>query len=195
MRTRKKFLAEKMGYFPPKGFRAIEAPQDVRLVARPPFVAGSAKPTAAQRAGLAYERKACAFLHDQCDSGAFGPGWVGIRGPWLQYRRPTSKNGYGYAQPDMLLLNPAQGKLLIVEIKLRLCVEAWWQLMRCYRPLLQELFPSHLWVIGQVAVTANSAPINTPTPLVYARTPVTYAGGADSVGLFVLEQSRAAKYA
>jgi hypothetical protein len=94
-----------------------------------PHPAVRSRPSAAQKAGLRYERKAKAYL------ASLYPGFVS--GPWLSYRR-MADHQKRFCQPDGYVFEADSGLLTIFEIKLRWCAEAANQL-RLYRACLASL--------------------------------------------------------
>lgn len=85
------------------------------------------------RRGLAYERKVARrfkhWLDSQVLSGEL------IHGQWYSF---TDANGHGYAQSDILLIQPEQ--VLLVECKLTQSRDAIPQLLGLYLPLVK-----HIW--------------------------------------------------
>lgn len=99
-----------------------------------PFGLHTAPPqTAAQAAGLRYERKANGRLT------AMYPLYGGAQ--WINFRMKNSSR-LRWAQPDGMLLNFSTGLLTIIEIKIRHTESAWWSLRYLYEPLCEKLFPS-----------------------------------------------------
>lgn len=111
---------------PPRGFKPIKGePKNVSFSRfKPPKSSGT---TAAQKAGLRYEKRVVEALVDR-----FGPAL------WTQKAISFSDNsGLRAAIPDALIR--MGDDLAIVEVKYSHCELAWWQLRKLYEPLLQRL--------------------------------------------------------
>lgn len=48
-----------------------------------------------------------------------------------------------WCQPDGLLIDPWEGKIILVEVKYQHTPDAWWQLRRLYGPVVEYLFPNY----------------------------------------------------
>src|SRR3990172_5908545 len=124
--------------------QVLVEPSDVSWAAfasrAPAFTYRRRKPTAAQLAGLRFEREALSFL---C---SVYPGFFVPR-PWFRYM-VTGENELRWCQPDGLLFSPRSGVLTIVEIKIRHTNDAWQKLSGLYASVVQALFPSQLWQVA-----------------------------------------------
>ena len=118
----------------------------------------------AKAAGLRYQDRVNLQLEKDCLSNKNGYGWAYIAGPWIKY---FDGNRNRHAQPDGLLLNLLQGRVIIVEIKHTYCAKAWWQLCAQYAPLIARLFPATLWEYSLLAIANSVSPQPTPTPGCY----------------------------
>lgn len=115
---------------PPSWFRGVEGVLSARPVSGGPFggtptrrLSGSA----AQKAGIRYERKALKYLASQFPTFR--------QQPWLEF---FAKGGKRMCQPDGLLL---MGDFVaIFEIKVRFTNTAWWQLRKLYEPVVRAAF-------------------------------------------------------
>lgn len=107
----------------------------VRLqLATPSFVlAARQRKSAAQNAGLIYERKLHKHLQEMY------PSWY-LPSPWFAYSRRSSPTVTNYAQTDGLLIMPRQGRIYIIEAKKRHCAESYFQLVDKYLPLVSRTF-------------------------------------------------------
>lgn len=88
------------------------------------------KKTAAQKAGLAYERavlKKLGKLHTKVEVG-----------PWLYYKSPQKS---GICQPDGLVWLP-RNRLCVVEVKLSWKAPARQKLLEFYGPIVQAIYPA-----------------------------------------------------
>src|SRR3990172_6407776 len=103
----------------------------------PAFTYRKRKPTAAQLAGLRFEKEALSFL---CSSfpGLFVPR------PWFRYM-VTGENDLRWCQPDGLLFSPRTGLITIIEVKIRHTNDAWQKLSGLYASVVSTLFPAQLW--------------------------------------------------
>lgn len=113
----------------PKGFRFAEGvlaawPSDAGPFGRTPRISGSP----AQRAGLRYERKAQKYL-----ASLFGASYQ--PSPWFKF--DTMLQGLRWCQPDGIVYDDKRSACLLIEIKTRSCIEAWWQLHRLYEPVVR----------------------------------------------------------
>lgn len=68
-----------------------------------------------------------------------------LPGPWIYF--VDSQKRLRYCQPDGLLFDFEKGRITICEVKLRHTQQAWYQLYDIYKPLIQHMFPGHLWSI------------------------------------------------
>lgn len=85
--------------------------------------------------GIRYERKVHEYL-----SSLYGDRY--IASPWLRF---YTGGAWRWCQPDGLLLDPARGRLTIVEVKYQHTSDAWWQIRKLYQPVLEAIFPPALW--------------------------------------------------
>lgn len=79
-------------------------------------------------------------------------GYEYVPSPWFKYTVANSPRVVNYAQPDGLLIQPRRGTVTIVEIKYNHCAESYFQLVDKYLPLVEALFPKHLWEVPLVEV-------------------------------------------
>lgn len=84
--------------------------------------------SAAQKAGLRYEKKVKAFLER-----SFGP--LFISGPWFEFVDQSERR---WCQPDGIVVE--ESLITIVEIKYSWCALAWWQLVRLYAPVVGRAY-------------------------------------------------------
>lgn len=68
-----------------------------------------------------------------------------LPGPWIYFCGADGR--LRYCQPDGILFDFQRGRIIICEIKLRHTPQAWYQLYEVYKPVLQKMFPGHLWSI------------------------------------------------
>jgi hypothetical protein len=85
--------------------------------------------------GIRYERKVHEYLE-------FRYGELYVASPWLRF---LSDGKWRWCQPDGLLFQPETGRIIVVECKYQHTADAWWQTRHLYIPVLQRIFPAHLW--------------------------------------------------
>lgn len=85
--------------------------------------------SAAQRAGLAYQRKVARLVVEGFSS------WDVRIGPWFLYCDASGRRRY--CQPDLLLRDGKSGTILLVEVKLRWTSDAWYQVRKLYQPVVE----------------------------------------------------------
>lgn len=97
-----------------------------------PYAGTRSKMSAAQRAGLAYQKKIGKFLSSgrPCDL---------VAGPWYIYVCGDGRRRY--CQPDFLLVDTTSKVTVVIEVKIRWTDLAWWQLRELYLPVLQRVSP------------------------------------------------------
>ena len=135
----------------PRGFRSAEGARTARPAATGPWGAAPSpiRGSAAQKAGLRYERKVLDMLVEAL------PGFQ--RSPWFTFE---DRRGPRWCQPDGLLPEP----LILFEVKIRTTPLAWWQLSSLYRPVVELVFKRR--VEGLVMVCRSFDPsIPMPTPV------------------------------
>ncbi len=128
---------------PPSKFKPARSPVSPRFCDAPSFATGEARSAGrGKRAeGIRYERKVQSHLLD-----LYGEFYV--PGPWLQFYDPDQR----ICQPDGLLFDFENGVITLVEIKLRHCTDAYWQLRKLYQPVLRCMFPASIWDIRCIEV-------------------------------------------
>ena len=95
---------------------------------------GSYSPT--QKAGKRYEAKIFKRLAKLAGSGA---DLRVIESPWISFS--TLRDTDRRVQPDLLIFQNRQ--LLLCEIKLAHTVDAYWQLVHLYAPVVRRVFPDY----------------------------------------------------
>jgi hypothetical protein len=99
-----------------------------RLDGRPPFIPQPRRLVGTKAKGLSFERKVGKVLRD-----AFG---LEVHsGAWFEFR---DRNGVGCCQPDHFVL--FERVVLLVECKLSERDEAWGQMHKLYKPVLEFYF-------------------------------------------------------
>lgn len=112
-------------------------------LSEPSFINHRRRSRGKRAAGLAYEKKAKAYLETLTPH--FHPG------PWLQFRSADNR-AWRWCQPDGLIVDLPQGLITIVEIKLQHTSDAWWQVRQLYAPVLRALFGSDLFDFAALEV-------------------------------------------
>ena len=143
---------------PSRGFRPVTRVFDARFSDSP--LRGIRNPgtaTAAQRAGKRYEKKVLQALEKQFrvdDSVTLRPS------PWIAFSGAPSEERH--CQPDLLLVT--ESEVLLCEIKLSHTLDAYWQLERLYRPVVEKLFGAR--PVRLVEITRSFDPaVRFPAPM------------------------------
>lgn len=68
-----------------------------------------------------------------------------VQGPWLRF---YSNGKPRWCQPDALLVDITQGRIVVLEVKYQHTADAWWQLNHLYVPVLRAMFPPTLWALS-----------------------------------------------
>jgi hypothetical protein len=92
--------------------------------------------TGARLVGVKYEQKAQEYLE-----GLYPETYV--PSPWIRFF--AAGEGWRWCQPDGLIIDPWQGRIIIVEVKYQHTPDAWWQVKQLYMPVLHQIFPPQLW--------------------------------------------------
>lgn len=117
---------------PPKtNFLPAEGVQKAEWCTQPRFIRSGKGAKGARAAGLRYERRAQLYLAAMAGSREY------LRGPWVAFKCHGDAQ-WRYCQPDGVLVE--EKRIVIVEIKYHHTTDAWWQLWRLYRPVVQFLF-------------------------------------------------------
>lgn len=115
------------------------------LNGKPSFVKGTTRKRGAKGMGLRYEKRVHRHFLSLYDG--YMPG------PWFQYTTSDQPSRVNYAQPDGILVDIPSGQITIVEIKYNHCVEAYFQLMDKYLPIVRKFFNNEdLWRFATVEV-------------------------------------------
>lgn len=115
-----------------------------RLAQSAPAFAAPRRCRGRRAQGVRYERKAHAYFLDE-----FGDRY--IPSPWFEFQLAgdTKKQ---WAQADGLLIDLDKGLITVCEMKYQHCLEAYWQLIFKYIPLVERIFPPQLWRVACVEV-------------------------------------------
>lgn len=115
--------------------------QNPRFVKDVPFTLRTAR-KGVKADGVRYERKVQTYLES-----VFGDRYV--PSPWIAFDQNGRRR---FCQPDGLIFDIPNGRITIVEIKLRHTYRAYQQLARVYFPLLSRMFPTDKWRFELVEV-------------------------------------------
>lgn len=85
-----------------------------------------------KRKGLIYQGQASEHLLQNFPSGA-------TFGQWFKYRLQGVNRDF-YCQIDCFIIDYSKPKITIVEIKLKHCIDAYYQLFELYLPILQHYY-------------------------------------------------------
>lgn len=129
---------------PPRGFTPVSAPSRVEMTSNP-YIRRNSRSSSAQKAGLAYEKKAKEWLKLRDPEGL-------ILGQWFKFFDGKVR----YCQPDALIFS--KEGLTIVEMKIRFSDLAWWQLTRLYLPVMRKYFGTAVANIRLICMTKSYDP-------------------------------------
>lgn len=104
----------------------------------PAFAANPPRLRGVRGKGIKYESQVQTHLRER-----FGE--LYLPSPWIYFYDAQKK--LRYCQPDGILFDFHKGRITICEIKLRHTPQAWYQLYEIYKPLIQHMFPMHLWSV------------------------------------------------
>jgi hypothetical protein len=130
----------------------------------PSFALKPPKHKGAIKQGVVYERNVGEFL--KLDSEAQSLAWTVNDGPWIKYW--GKKGGPYWAQPDFVLMDKEKQRVLIVEVKLTHCANAFFQLENMYKPLLRKILGTD-WTINTLEIYANATQMVEPGKRSYVR--------------------------
>ncbi len=124
-----------------------------------------------KRQGLIYEKK----VHEELEL-LYGSSY--IPSLWLEYE--TLNDDYLHrCQPDGLLFDFHNGRIIVIEVKLKHTEQAYWQLRNLYLPVLGLLFPPNLWKLIPCEVVKWFDPsVAFPVPVIMCEDPLLAQGEA-----------------
>lgn len=117
----------------PKGFIPALQIEAAKLHPNRPWFIKERRVRGSRARGVSYEKKALSYLE-------YTSPLPLLPGPWIEF---TDSGKTRWCQPDGLLIDPWEGRLIIVEVKYQHTERAWWQLRRLYGPLAKRLFPDY----------------------------------------------------
>lgn len=99
--------------------------------------------TGKKRQGINYEKKAQDYVEFSLAQRRLSAGNLQyLRSPWLCYRI-VGRQDIFYCQPDGIILDSEQRKLVILEMKLSHTAHAWYQIRKLYQPVLSLIYPDY----------------------------------------------------
>lgn len=101
-------------------------------------ISSTALLTKVQKLGLAYEKRVQAYVSNLCRGDAE---LDCLHNPWIMFRRKGEPlTVVNFCQPDCLVVNRSERKVIVVEIKLSHTQASWQQLRQLYEPILRKLY-------------------------------------------------------
>lgn len=140
---------------PPRRFRPAGGVSEARFSHSPPPFIRPKKRRGSRRRGQLYEARVHEALGER-----FGD-WY-LPNPWLQFWQADSLRDR-WCQVDGLIFLPEILQVIIVEVKLHHTAQAWWQLERLYRPVLETIFLPGAWKMSSLELVRFYDPM-TPFP-------------------------------
>ena len=117
---------------PPKRFQPVSEVTWATLSDETPqFAQNRKRARGRKRTGIVYEKKGHEFFTEK-----FGNAY--LPGPWIRFNDAGKMR---WCQPDALVFSPFESRITILEFKYQHTSDAWWQLTKLYRPVVQRLFP------------------------------------------------------
>lgn len=148
------------GFNKPRKLYLVKGLREVRFIDTPNFAKTKSKSKGSKRRGLIYQDRVVDYLENKKPDT-----WEALPGPWFEFE---DVNGHGYAQADWLGIDMENGVICIVEIKLNRVADAWWQLNRKYKPLVEKIFPGFNVAMLEIATTVRH--FKTPTDVGFIST-------------------------
>lgn len=137
--------------------------------------------TGARAAGLRYEAKAKIMLQRTIPEADSNNSNQLLVGPWLMFKAGNDK--IRYCQPDALLIDLENKRVVIYEIKLQHTSQAWWQVRKLYQPVLERIYTNYSFVCVEVVkwLDAHAA---FPETFYYAESPMDLTDGKFGVHIY-----------
>lgn len=143
-------------FYAPRGFKPAVGCSRVEICSTPQFAANAKGGIRGAKAkGIRYQEKVVQLLEEQ--------GYEGVPGMWFRFEK---RGQVRYAQADWVGFDYLQGKITIAEIKLSRVPQAWWQLNRLYRPLVQAIFPKWNIALCEIADGVYSVAVPEEVPVI-----------------------------
>ena len=120
---------------PPVAFNAAGVVQQAFVSPAPPPFLRQRRYTGARAAGLRYEKRVHEHLLDLFPT-------TYLPSPWLRF---LAGGRWRWCQPDGLIFDLDNGRIVVVEVKYSHTSAAWWQVRHLYLPVLRKCFPEGLW--------------------------------------------------
>jgi hypothetical protein len=119
---------------------------EAKFATHAPKFARPTKQTGNRRVGVLYEKKAQGYLLRKLEKirGEGNPHISIKASPWIVFRSEGDAQSHvRYCQPDCLIFDDWERRLIIVEIKLQHCTEAYNQVRKLYEPVINNMYPNY----------------------------------------------------
>ena len=126
----------------PPEFKPAGMVRRANLIKIPQLMAHNRKLQGAKARGVNYETKVQDHLSSLLPD-------TYVASPWFEFTSAENPRPR-LCQADGFSIDIARGEILLVEVKLKHCALAWWQLHHLYAPVVQWLWPG--WTIKTVEV-------------------------------------------
>lgn len=161
----------------PKTFLAGKVKWASHATSKPSFVREKTRVKGVRRQGINYEKKAQSYLKglvlkEQLNNPARDTeNYSYLMSPWLMFRSEKDNPGsIRFCQPDGIVVDLANKRIVIVEVKLQHTIGAWWQLRELYEPVLRRIYVGFefsvvevvRWFDPQVKYPESVFPIENP---------------------------------
>lgn len=144
-----------MSTAPPKFKPAGEVHKAYISRTPPPFIR-QRKYTGRRAQGIRYEKKVHRHLAE-----LFPDSY--LASPWIHF---LADGKWRWCQPDGLVIDLDNGRIICVEVKYSHTAEAWWQVERLYLPVLRHCFDPAIWAFERCEVVRWYDPaISFPEPV------------------------------
>jgi hypothetical protein len=118
---------------PPAGFRPAGTIARAVLSDTAPEFARRKRVTGRRAQGVKYEKAAQAMLQERLGANY-------LPSPWIHFENAGELRAH-WCQPDGLYFDEQNSHIMIVEMKYQHTSDAWHQVERLYRPVVEFLFP------------------------------------------------------
>lgn len=109
------------------------------FASRPSFTNNKVSLTKVQKTGLRYEKRAQTYVNSLCD---LAGKYRCLCNPWIMYScRGDPDGSVNFCQPDIVLVDSNDSRVVICEVKLSHTADSWKQLRQLYEPVLRHIYP------------------------------------------------------